>query len=308
MSVHRFPTVARPESYSFQRYLAAKRTVDDRALHRPTLDRLERELDVEPLRVLEVGAGTGTMLRRLLAWDRLPNRVVYTGIDIRGDSVSTAREATADWARERGYDVEGRRPIRLVRGDERITVNFELADAFGFATREAGEREWDLLVAAAFLDLVDLPAALEDLFGLVAEGGLGYFPTTFDGETAFEPPSDPKFERELVEAYHTTMDVPTRPGASRTGRNLFEAVGRAGGEVLSAGGSDRVVHPRDGGYPGDEAYFLHHVVDTVESTVDAVDAVDPERLAAWADRRHEAIEAGELTYVAHQLDLLCRVR
>lgn len=298
--------MSRPASYSFQRYLDAKRTVDDRALHRPTLDRLERELDAEPLRVLEVGAGTGTMLRRLLAWDRLPDRVVYTGVDLRRDNVETARESTASWAADRGYAVERERPLRLVRGDERVTANFTVADAFGFAAREAGEREWDLLIGAAFLDLVEVEAAFEGLCGLLADGGLGYFPITFDGETAFEPTPDPEFERRLIDAYHGVMDDPARPGGSRTGRNLFAAVAETGGDVLSAGGSDWVVHPRDGGYPGDEAYFLHHVVDTVETAV-GEERVDQTRLAEWADRRHAAVEAGELAHIAHQLDLLCRV-
>ena len=298
--------MSRPASYSLQRYLDAKRTVDDRALHRPTLDRLEGELDAEPLRVLEVGAGTGTMLRRLLAWDRLPDRVAYTGVDLRRDNVETARESTAAWGRERGYDVEEGRPLRLVRGDERIAAAFTVDDAFSFAAREAGDREWDLLIGAAFLDLVEIEAGLGELFELAADGGLCYFPLTFDGETAFEPVSDPAFERRLVDAYHATMDAPTRPGGSRTGRRLFGVAAAAGGDVLSAGGADWVVHPRGGEYPGDEAYFLHHVVDTVESAVGA-DRVDQERLAEWADRRHDAVEATELTYVAHQLDLLCRV-
>ena len=75
-----------PDSYnSFQRYLAAKVTVDDRALNRPVWERLVAALPVSealgrPLQVLEVGAGIGTMVERLLAW--LPPRgLAYTALD-----------------------------------------------------------------------------------------------------------------------------------------------------------------------------------------------------------------------------------
>jgi hypothetical protein len=48
-------------------YLLAKRTVDDRALHRGVFDRLRSELPPRP-RILEIGAGAGTMVARALDW------------------------------------------------------------------------------------------------------------------------------------------------------------------------------------------------------------------------------------------------
>ena len=71
----------------FQRYLAAKRSVDDRALDRRLLDRLAdgavRAADDGdgPLRVLEVGAGVGTMVERLVERELLPAADVrYTAV------------------------------------------------------------------------------------------------------------------------------------------------------------------------------------------------------------------------------------
>ena len=58
-----------PSNYSFPRYLAAKKSVDDRALNRRVWETLAQSLPAAspaPLRVLEVGAGIGTMLERLL--------------------------------------------------------------------------------------------------------------------------------------------------------------------------------------------------------------------------------------------------
>src|SRR5580693_2422876 len=52
----------------YARYLAAKTTVDDRALNRQVLTELCRLMPAGAPRVLEVGAGLGTMVARLMDW------------------------------------------------------------------------------------------------------------------------------------------------------------------------------------------------------------------------------------------------
>ena len=52
--------------YSFPHYLLAKQSVDDRALNRTVLESMKSALPAGPLRIIEVGAGVGTMLMRLL--------------------------------------------------------------------------------------------------------------------------------------------------------------------------------------------------------------------------------------------------
>ena len=55
-------------TFDYARYLAAKTTVDDRALNRPVLAELRRLLPAGAPRVLEIGAGLGTMVARLTDW------------------------------------------------------------------------------------------------------------------------------------------------------------------------------------------------------------------------------------------------
>jgi len=55
--------------YSFPRYLLSKQTVDDRALNKDVLRALQANLPPHPIRIIEVGAGIGTMVARLLRWD-----------------------------------------------------------------------------------------------------------------------------------------------------------------------------------------------------------------------------------------------
>ena len=71
-----------PITYSLMRYLAAKKSVDDRALNgqvwQHLVAALPRATPQLPLRILEVGAGIGSMVERLLADD-----VARRGPDVR---------------------------------------------------------------------------------------------------------------------------------------------------------------------------------------------------------------------------------
>ena len=62
-----------------------------------------------------------------------------------------------------------------------------------------------------------------------------------------------------------------------------------------------------GGYPGDEAWFLHAIVHTVHRELAGHPQLARAQVDVWARQRHAQIDAGELLYIAHQLDYLARV-
>ena len=275
---------------AFPRYLAAKRTVDDRALNRLVWEAFRDCLPADrPLRVLEVGGGIGTMVERLAAWGLSDAPVHYTLLDADPANIAAARE-------------------RLAAPPPPFQVAFVAADMLTFAASQPPDApRWDALIAHAVLDLVDLHRALPPLLALLRPGGCFWFTLNFDGDTIFAPELDRAFEDHLMARYHRTMDerrVNGQPaGSSRTGRRLLTLLPRLGAEILAAGASDWVVFPRQGAYPGDEAYFLHSIVATVQRALQDDPAVDAARLAAWAAQRHAQIRAGELVYIAHQLDI-----
>ena len=309
----------------FERYLAAKRTVDGRALNRGVLDRLETaladaggtngdeaigsgadeseadesEADDGRVAVLDVGAGIGGALEHLLERDVLPPRVDYTLLDARGANVAAAREHLPRWATDRGYAVTATDAGFDIAGtDIDVALSFVVGDAFEHV--ETGR--WDLLVGQAFLDLFDARRAFDALCGALVPGGLYYFPITFDGGTTFQPPMDPALDACIEHRYHEHIGD---GGDSRAGRHLLaRACERT--EVLVAGSSDWVVHPRDGAYPADERFFLEYIVDTVAGALAGTD-LDGDALADWAETRHRQVDRGELVYIAHQLDVLGRV-
>jgi SAM-dependent methyltransferase len=289
----------------YARYLTAKTTVDDRALSAPVLAELRRLLPAGAPRVLEIGAGLGTMVARLLDWGVL-RAGEYILLDADRELLADSRRWLRDWAAARGVRSEPQ-PDGLQVGDLRVRlVHAELGDYLQGGHGEPA----DLLIANAVLDLVDVAAVLPGLLRLLVPGGAYWFTINYDGESIFEPghPQDDQ----VMRAYHRDMDERIRygrpAGESRAGRHLFRHLRDAGMPALAAGASDWVVYPApDGTYPADEAYFLRRILDTIADALRArPDWVDPADLAGWLAVRGEQLAAGELVYLAHQLDFAGR--
>ena len=235
-------------------FLTAKRTVEDRAVNRRVWDRFVTGLadraagGNDPVRIVEIGAGTGSMIARLADWEALPSRVSYRAVDLDPDTADIARRQLPEQLRAAGYAVD-EQTDRLIatRGDDtdrHIEVTVEAGDGFAI------DDEADAVIAAAVLDLVDLQPAVEDLKGILADGGLLYAPFTFNGHTSFLPrdPLDTRIER----LYHRHMDeIREQPGSSRAGQQLLKTLPTAGYTLLEAGGADWVIRPVDGAYPND---------------------------------------------------------
>ena len=169
-------------SYPYRRYLAAKKSVDDRALNRHVLAELRRLVPPGEPRILEIGAGLGTMVARLLEWQVI-GAGEYTLLDVDGRLLDDSRAWLTAWARARGVPVEPL-PDGVRLGELRVRlVEAELGDHLAAGRGEPA----DVLIANAFLDLVDVPAVLPGLFRLVAPGGAYWFTVTFDGESIFQP-------------------------------------------------------------------------------------------------------------------------
>jgi len=292
-------------TFDYARYLVAKTTVDDRALNRHVLAELCRLMPAGAPQVLEVGAGLGTMVARLVDWGAV-GAGEYILLDADRQLLDCSRRWLCDWAAARGLRSD-LLPDGLRVGDLRVRlVHAEL----GRYLDAAHEAPADVLIANAVLDLVDVPAALPGLLRLLVPGGIYWFTINYDGESIFEPghPHDDL----IMRAYHRDMDERIRygrpAGESRTGRRLFHYLRDAGAPALAAGSSDWVVSAGpDGNYPGDEAYFLRSILDTIQNALRyRPDRVEPADLADWLAERGRQLAAGDLVYIAHQLDFVGR--
>jgi SAM-dependent methyltransferase len=292
-------------TFDYARYLAAKKTVDDRALNRPVLAELRRLMPAGAPRVLEIGAGLGTMAARLVEWDAVAAGE-YILLDADQQLLDSARRWLGDWAAARGLRCDPL-PDGLRAGDLRVRL---LHAELGSYLEAAHGEPADVLIANAVLDLVDVPAVLPGLLRLLVPGGAYWFTINYDGESIFEP-GHPHDDR-IMRAYHRDMDERIRygrpAGESRTGRRLFHYLRAAGAPALAAGSSDWVVcAATEGHYPGDEAYFLRTILHTIGGALrHRQDWVEPADLDDWLTERGTQVAAGELVYIAHQLDFVGR--
>jgi SAM-dependent methyltransferase len=289
----------------YARYLAAKTTVDDRALNRQVLAELRHLMPPGTPRVVEVGAGLGTMVARLLDWG-VVGAGEYILLDADRQLLDCSRVWLRDWAAARGVRND-LLPDGLQVGDLRVRLVH--AELRGYVEAAHGELA-DVLIANAVLDLVDVPAVLPGLLRLLVPGGVYWFTINYDGESIFAPGY--RYDDQVMRAYHRDMDERIRygrpAGESGTGRRLFHHLRDAGAPALAVGSSDWVVYSApDGNYPADEAYFLRSILNTIRDALrERQDWVEPAVLADWLAMRRRQLAAGELVYIAHQLDFVGR--
>lgn len=251
------------------------------------------------------------MIERMLD-EGLLDSAIYVAVDQMEENRIHARKRMRAWAANHcmifvehsvdRWEISGR--------DKRIEIVFKNEDFFDLASGEKGR--FDLIIANAFLDLVDIQLTLPMMAGLLEKGGLFYFTINFDGLTVLEPAIDEELDELILRQYHKTMDERMvegkRSGDSRAGRHLFTCLKEAGMQILDAGSSDWVVFAGPNGYRPDETYFLHFIIDNIGQALQDCPELDSGRLNDWISRRHNQVDNNELVYIAHQIDFFGIVR
>jgi hypothetical protein len=285
-------------------------SVDARALNRRVWDRFVDSLAEEAsLRLLEVGGGTGATLQRIVPAlrERGIESLTYTLVDQSHEAIEAASSSLGHFAQQQGFTVRSRSPQVWSSPECTVTVHLVAEDLYTFASQ--CERElFDAVIGQALFDLLDIPDAFDALRPLLRANGLWYLPIHFDGVTSFEPRFDPDLDEQIERLYHESMADPEDGGkaGAHTGRRLLSQLRAAGETLLTAGGSDWVVHPRANDYPDDEAYFLHQILHFVETELDDHPELNQQDFRDWLAHRRQQIDDGELIYIAHQLDVLAR--
>lgn len=290
-------------------YLAAKRTVDDRALNRHVWQSFWRDLPDGRLRALEIGCGIGTMIERILEAGVLPD-AEYTAIDLNPQFLEEGRRRLLAWAERHGQRTKAKADTLVISGKgSRLAIRFVEADANDDLQAAVGGG-WDLLLSHAVLDLLNLERLVPSLLGLLVPGGRFYFSLNFDGMTRFLPPADPALDREIEDRYHQTMEqrrdaAGAGTAGSLAGRRLLAQLQKLEAQIDAIGGSDWFVHPVDGSYPDREGLFLEHILRTIGAAL-AAQPSPPKDLETWLRTRRRQLARAELIYSTHQLDVCGR--
>lgn len=299
---------------SFAEYLKAKRRVDDRSLNRLVFASIEPYLNPqqgEASHLLELGAGLGTMIERLLDWGALDG-CRYTAIDSDRLLLDRVPGRLAKWSEaNQGRLIETDSGLQLTGPVSSLTVELIAEEIGAFLERQAESGHYNVILAHAVMDLLHLDRVLPFIKRALAPGGHVYFTINFDGHTAFEPATDPALDRRIVDAYHDTMDrrrVDGKPaGHSQTGRRLLARLPEDGFEIVRSGASDWVIHPRGGAYDQHDELVLRWILRTVEKALTGEERLEADDLREWVDQRQDQLEGGKLILIAHQIDVHARL-
>lgn len=295
------------ELIGFQRYLMAKKSVDDRALNKDVFQHLSQSLAAPGhLRVLEVGAGIGTMIQRL--FETVPFfDVDYTLMDVALDNLAAVLPVLSDYANQNHIHMQILEKDHFVLSADGKQCRIHLLEGDLMELPDFDIPRWDGIIAHAVLDLLPLDAALPVLFASLKAGGWLYSTINFDGMTLLEPEIDRSLDHQIINAYHDSMDNRRLDGfasaGSLTGRKLFYALQKQQFKIQAAGASDWFVFANEEGiYPFDEAFFLECILDFFEESVGNSKLVGSTQFQRWLELRRKQVKTGALMLVTHQYD------
>lgn len=166
-------------------WLALREGFDARARDGDLADALAAALTPAPLRVLDLGAGTGANFRYLAP--RLGGDQHWTFVDVDGDLLDAAQGALRAWTAARGWPLGGEHGDLVVDAPAgRWTVARRRLDlARNLAQAEVGAA--DLVTASALMDLVSAPW-FDDLAAACAGAARRlYVALSYDGRRAWTP-------------------------------------------------------------------------------------------------------------------------
>lgn len=293
---------------AFSEYLEAKFDLDERSLNREVRAAFMQALRRLPaVRCVDVGAGTGATLRRLLeAGLEVPLSVV--ALDRDPLLLEIARDDALRRLRAQGREPSLEAGEVRAAGDPTTLLRFVARD---FQDHRPEQRA-NVVTAHAFLDMVPLAQALGLFAAWLEPGGLLYASLNYDGGTTLLPTSDDAaFEATLLAHYDDTMERRRVDGqaigGAFCGRRLHRLLPEHGFAILACGSSDWSITPFLGEYRGGDATCLRALLEMIGGEAQRSGLFEPGRLERWRADRLQCLHDRRLGLVAHQLDLLaCR--
>lgn len=282
-------------------YLEAKIPLDSASLNPRVRRRFRRFLEGLPdPRLLDLGTGTGAMLRRCLALN-LKGSPFLIGIDRDARCLDLARKRIAALQEELKGPAAAVRLLRL--------------DLLQAALHRRGDvpapRPFDCITAHALMDLLPLEPVLVWVRALLRPGGLLYASLNYDGLTRFTPAyGSPAFEAALLADYDRSMEerraAGLATGGSRSGSRLSEALKLQGFRILARGRSDWRLRPHRPGAGGGEKLLCETLLAMVYREALNRGALPGrgEELERWYRQRLQAAREGRLGLRVRHLDIL----
>jgi SAM-dependent methyltransferase len=285
------------ETFDYVEYLRLKKAIDDRSLNPLVWQALndwieQKSSGQKHVRILEIGAGTGTMIGRLLD-SIFPFSADYTALEPEKAFKVAAREQLEQWAADRGlgFTETAAGTWQINKSDKCLELEW-LSIAAEHLGTVIEEGSLDLLLAHAVVDLLPVPVLLPKLLDLLKPGGAFYFSLNYSGTTRFEPAH--RDDVSLMQAYNQDMDakfVDLDWQASLTGIRLGSWLTAEGYQVVAEADSDWQLNSADG-------VFVRNILDTMKKALQRMKELPP-----WYDTRAAQLEAGSLVLRISNTDI-----
>jgi len=288
------------ESFDYVDYLDLKKSIDDNSLNPQVWQAMaswatSQQQHDQTLRVLEIGAGIGTMIERLLDSGLLYS-CEYTAVELEHGFRDAAMQRLQLWADRHGYAFEQQQTSlwSLSCTDRKIVINWIQGDALQIG-QQFGPDTVDMLIGHAVIDLLPVPECMPDLLSCLSANGAFYFSLNYAGETLFLPPL--AADQKIFRAYNNDMDkrfpaLDWQP--SRTGHLLGQWLTEKGHRIISEGDSDWRLQSAPG-LPTN--LFIANIIDTMETALEKMPG-----LGDWLAVRRQQLEMGLLQFCASNRD------
>lgn len=287
-----FPRTA--HAFNYPRYLKALQSVSARAqsdaLYQQFLEALLAHADETraPLRVLEIGAGRGDQMGRIL--DDMAARdtaVHYTALEPQPENRAVTETAARSYA----------------TGPHTVTI--QPTPFLDVATEDA--TAYDAIVARSVLDLMPLQDALRSIAGLISETGILYAPLTFAMGTKLAPYPSARTagtEHKVTSIYHNSIRQKTDIENGAYPAHEISHWANIQSAHITMKGSDWVIAPSKKTYHQDEAYALQSILAFMHDEAEQVATIPQPDLDSWWTTRMRMLHNNTLIYTANQFDLL----
>jgi SAM-dependent methyltransferase len=180
--------------YQVNEYLSLwKKALDDEVLNEGLRNKIKKESPYK--KILDIGTGSGTQIRRNIEDRLITNEGLIIGIDVNSDGLRNSKSDFEFWSKENGWKIE------FLKNDKNAILEFNvvkkgfncLVKLYSISVYELENyvsligNDFELVTALSLFEHTDIEKALKGVVNLMKKGSYLYAPINYNGITKVRP-------------------------------------------------------------------------------------------------------------------------